>query len=255
MTQFIQCDKILVDPSMNVSRRNLRPEDCEDIAASIEVHGLQTPVSVRLCPESDEYEYELYLGFRRYTAVCVNLGIPVIECKITEMSREEARIHNVVENLMRKDLTYWEQCNALALGWPEGTTETEIARALGCSQTWVHHRLGVKDLPESIRLQIESGDFSPAQVGIILQQSPKDRIRAASRLKAGKAAGETIRDMQRTLTNRKNNRSKAQVKAVMTKCLELGTPTDEAAVHAFRFATGEISDTLFFELLDKLRSV
>ena len=233
---------------MNVSRRNLRPEDCEDLAASIQVHGLAQPVSVRLCPESDEYEYELYMGFRRYVATAVNLGLPTIDCIVRKISRQEAKILNVVENLKRADLTYWEQCRAIRMGFPEGTAETDIAKALSASRTWVHHRWAIWDLPESVMLQIEQGDFTPSQVGVILQQSPEDRARAAERLKAGKAAGLTVRDLQRTMTNRKNNRSKSQVKSVMTKCMELG---HDGAVHGMRFAIGEISDTLLFELLDK----
>ena len=53
---------------------------------------------------------------------------------------------------------------------------------------------------------------------------------------------------------KKKPEPKKEVKKTMTACLEAGSPTDEAAVHAMRYCTGEISDTLLYELLDKLRS-
>ena len=249
ITDKIPCSAIDADPSFNVCRGNLTPADCNELAASIAVHGLQFPVLVR--PVVDGYE--LVSGFRRFMAVSVNLGHETIDCIVREMTREEALVLNVVENLQRSDLSFWEQCRAVRAAFPEDTPQTEIAKALSCSRTWVKKRTQLWKLPESILLQIEAGMLSPAQVDVIIQQSTEaEQIQAATKLKAGQAAGETVRDLQRELTGRKNSRSKNQVKAVMSKLIESGREADEAAMQGMRFSIGEISDTLLFQLLDKL---
>lgn len=247
--QEIPVSQINNDPAFNVCRSNLSPADCEDIAQSIQVHGLQIPVLVR--PVEGLKGYELVSGFRRFMAVSVNLGLETIPAFVREMSAEEARILNVIENLQRVDLTFWNQCCAIKAAFSDLGKQTDIANALGKSRQWVKKRVQLWELPEQLLIQIEAGLISPSEVDIIIQQDEKDRLRAAAKLRAGKAAGESIRDLQRDLTGRQNSRSKTQVKKVMTVCMEQG---HEAAVHALRYATGEISDTLLYELLEKVKN-
>lgn len=239
---------ILADPADNVSRSDMSPELCKDIAASIEVNGLMQPVTVRKSDNPESlYRYELVMGFRRFTAVAVNLGQSEIKAFLVDCTKEEARIMNLTENLQRKDLSFWEEARGLGLAFPEGTKYATIAAALGYSETWVRNRYSLMSMPIEIQQQAEAGLLGAAEVGIILQQEEKDRIKVANKLRAGKKAGKTIKDLQRTLTKRKNYRSKSECKKMMTKCMERGSMD---AVHALRYASGEISDTLLLDLLD-----
>jgi ParB/RepB/Spo0J family partition protein len=243
------------DPAFNICRSQLTPADCEDLAASIQIHGQQTPVLVRPLPEPDCGKlYNLVVGFRRYMAIAVNLGCDHINAFVREMTHQEAQVLNVIENLQRTDLSFWDECRAIRAAFPSETRQCDICRELGKSMPWVKKRQQLWELPESILVQVEAGLLGPADVEIILQQDRRDRIRAANKLRAGKAAGESIRSIQGGLTNRQSLRPKKEVKKTMTLVLEAGSPTDEAAVHAMRYCTGEISDTLLYELLDKLRS-
>lgn len=251
--QRIKCSQITADPANNVSRPFLTPENCEGLAAQISENGLESPVTVRHLGEPTMYS--LAVGFRRFTAVSVNLGEEYIYAFVKDCTVEEGRKLNLAENIQRQDLTFWEQCCGIRGAYPNDLgRHTDIGREVGKSVTWVKKRASIWKLPEEILLQVEAGLLSPAQIDVILlQQTEAEQIQATKKLKAGEAAGQTVRDLQRSLTGRKNNRSKAQVKVVMSEIIKCGTPTSEAALHGMRFAIGEISDTLLYELLDKLR--
>ena len=133
MLKMIPCDSILADLSNNCSRQDLTPEDCEDLAASIEVNGLQQSVVVRPTPEygsETPKPYQLVIGYRRFTAVSVNLGLTEIECTVREYTDEEAKIANVIENLQRKDISFWEECCALRIAFPDDTKTKQIQISL-----------------------------------------------------------------------------------------------------------------------------
>lgn len=245
----IPCRDIRADPEDNVSRCDMTPHLCQDIAASIEVSGLMQPVTVRKTdnPEAG-YRYELVMGFRRFTAVSVNLGQLEIKAFVVECTKAEARIMNLTENLQRKDLTFWEEARGLRLAFPPETPRPKIMKALGYSDDWVKVRWRIDELPKEVQDQVREGLLGSAEVNIIQQMKDRDsKIKAARKLMAGKRAGKTIKDLQRDLTNRKNHRSKAEVKKMMTICMEKDCME---AVHALRYASGEISDTLFLDLLD-----
>ncbi len=243
MAEFIRCDLIDADPKDNASREPFSPESCQELAATIEATRLIQPITVR--PVGDRFA--VFVGFRRFTAVSVNLGREEIACNIEEVTREEGLILNVIENLQRQDLSYWEQCSGLKAAFPEDSSMIDISTKISYSSSWVRLRWLFWELPESIREGVRSGEYGPADISIILQQPPEERVRAASRLKAGKATGETLKDLQRGLTGRKNHRSKAEVKRMMTVAMEMDKMD---AVHMGRYACGEISDTLLIELLD-----
>ena len=243
----IPCSDILADPDDNVSRSDLCPADCADIASSIASNGLMQPVTVR---KSDGvgHRYELVMGFRRFTAVSINLGEPEIKAFVVDCTKEQARIMNLTENLQRKDLSFFEEARGLRLAFPPETPRKVIGQQLGYSDDWVKTRWRLHSLPKAIQDQVEAGLLGAAEVNIIQQQADRAaQLSTANKLRAGKKAGKTIKDLQRTLTNRKAHRSKKDVMRMMTVCMEKGRMD---AVHALRYACGEISDTSLIDYLD-----
>lgn len=249
-TQMISVDLINADPSLNIARTSTTPADCEELAASISTKGLQTPIMVRPV-EGDRYE--MVYGFRRYTAVAVNLGLDEIECYVKEMTRREAMILNVTENIQRKDMTFWEECCAVRDCFPEGTKLDIIASAFGKSINWVRRRMAVWKMPWKVRNQIKNGLLTASHIDIIMRKDPEDQLRTAAAIKKGVAAGKSF-DLIATelLPGRKKARPRKNHGIMLTHCLEKGY--DEAVI-ALRWVCGEISDTLCRELLDKNRKV
>lgn len=75
--------------------------DVESLAEDIKKHGLLQPVTVNS-------EYKLLAGGRRYAA-CVEAGLTAIPAIIRESQGEVEELEiELVENLHRKDLTWWE---------------------------------------------------------------------------------------------------------------------------------------------------
>lgn len=244
---MIACDRINCDQKNNVSRQDLTPVQCADLAASIQEHGLEQPIVVSPDTSVEDYDYRVVLGNRRFVAIAINLGRPEIQCIIRHYEQEEGLVANVVENLLRLDITYWEQCCALKQAFPAHAQVKDLCRSLSKSDSWVRVRWLMWTLAKSIRDGVEAGLYGPAEIGVLLKQDPAERTKAATKIRKGKAAGQSMKEMSRSMIGNKGHRSKKDVKRMMTKCMEMDKLD---AVHALRFACGEISDTLLLELLE-----
>ncbi len=116
-----------------------------ELAASISHHGLLHPIVVR--PVDDKFE--LIAGSRRLAAVRL-LGWRKVPCQIAELNDQEAFEVALVENVNRKSLDPFEEAKAFEdyttrYGWG---SESELAKKLGKSVTYVSRRLTLLTLPE-----------------------------------------------------------------------------------------------------------
>lgn len=242
----IKCSEISADPESNISRERMRPMECQEMASSIEQHGLQQPVIVK----KTETGYKLIAGFRRFTAVSVNLGQEEIFAVVTDS--DDPELINLLENIQRKDLTFWEECCALKKTFPEGTKITEMEKSLSKSYTWIRARWLVWTLPDEVIAQIEHGLLGYADV-MLLIKGKVDAVVAAEKLIAGKAAGKNTNSMAKDITGDKKRRTKVEMQTFMTKCLEMGCME---AVQTLRYALGEIEQkTLYNWLLENKKKV
>lgn len=99
MTVWIKLDRI-------TDTDRLRPVDEAWVAAlaeSIRDHGLEQPIVVRPTPTSETGAYALVAGCHRLAAVRL-LGQTEIEAVVRDLSDDEARLVEIDENLMRREL-------------------------------------------------------------------------------------------------------------------------------------------------------
>ncbi|MDD6339763.1 MAG: ParB/RepB/Spo0J family partition protein, partial [Butyrivibrio sp.] len=75
-------------------------EEMEALMASIKVHGVIEPVTVR---KKDDGRYEMISGHRRKHASS-RLGLDTIRCEVVELTREEAILQMVESNLHREHI-------------------------------------------------------------------------------------------------------------------------------------------------------
>jgi len=124
----------------------------DELVASIKEKGVLMPILVR--PTKDGYE--IIAGHRRARAA-QEAGLNHVPARIVEMTDEEAREAQIVENLQRADIHPIEEGTAfLALVKPiaktTGTTDALgiVAARVGKSPTYVRGRLALTDLsPEA----------------------------------------------------------------------------------------------------------
>ena len=112
--------------------------DLSELMASVAEKGIIEPLIVR----QRGGRYQIIAGERRYHAA-VQVGLREVPVVIREVDDAEVMELALVENLQRKDLTAFEEAEALhQLAQKCSYTHEDMARKLGKSRT-VDHRVAV----------------------------------------------------------------------------------------------------------------
>lgn len=236
----IKISDIDLRESKNTSRDAISwsPRECEELATNMAVNGQLVPVAVR---DLSNGKWKLIYGFRRVTAA-IMLGWETIDA-IAQTEDTDDGLANLIENLMRRDLSLWEECKALKEIFDGSLTHEEIARQLGFSRTWVRTRRRLWECPEEVQLQVQRGELSATDLMEIVKLSPEEQVAKARLVAEAAANGESTRSR---LPVRKHPRSIKELRRLQTQIHESGREDWKAIV---RFALGEIdSESLFTEL-------
>ncbi|RBW69142.1 nucleoid occlusion protein [Bacillus taeanensis] len=143
--QKITVDKII--PNQFQPRSVFNEERIEELAQTIEEHGIIQPIVVR--KRNDQYE--LIAGERRLRAV-QKLGWESISAIVKEMDDEQTASVALIENLQREELTAIEEAIAYAkLIEIHGLTQEGLAKRLGKGQSTIANKLRLLKLPEPIQ--------------------------------------------------------------------------------------------------------
>ncbi|MDN2453692.1 nucleoid occlusion protein [Lactobacillus sp. UCMA15818] len=125
-------------PNRFQPRKVFEEEKIVELANTIRDHGLLQPIIVR---EYQENKFEIIAGERRFRAVSL-LQWEKISAIVKEMTDTEAASLAVIENLQRESLTAIEEAKAYhELMELNKLTQTELAKALGKSQSFVANKL------------------------------------------------------------------------------------------------------------------
>ena len=122
--------------------------DLSELTASVKEKGVLEPLLVK---PKGKGEWMIIAGERRWRAATLAglTEVPCIEMDLDEQSIAEIAL---IENLQRKDLTIWEEADALAsLSQKFGYTQEEIAKKISKSRTTVTELLTVASIPSEIR--------------------------------------------------------------------------------------------------------
>jgi ParB family chromosome partitioning protein len=141
-SQVWQIPVATITDSKRNPRRRLSAID--QLAASIQEHGLLQPVVVRKQPRN---RFQLVAGHRR-VAAARQLGWETIPALVRSANEDEAYLLTLVENLQRTDLNPREEADALAVLVRErGWSTRQVAAAIQRSQAFVSKRLRVFEDP------------------------------------------------------------------------------------------------------------
>ena len=128
----------------------LTPERCEGLIASITQHGQAQPGLVRAIEGSEEYDYEVIFGLRRWYA-CSEAGIR-FTAEVTSAGDLECSKLMMDENEYSEDISELEKC--FSIRSQVGTlfdTGSDLAQHMGISKQIVGRRLvaaKLQDYPE-----------------------------------------------------------------------------------------------------------
>lgn len=146
--------------------------DIKELAASIERHGLISPLTIA----EEDGNYRLLAGNRRLHALRL-LGRTDAPCNVIIPTPEIADEITIAENLIRKDLSPVEEAYAFALLLDRtGQSHHQLADQLGKERTYVTRRLLLLDLDNITLGAVEEGVINLSQA-LLLRRIPDPAIR------------------------------------------------------------------------------
>lgn len=119
----------------------------EELAQTIETHGLIQPVVVRKVND----QYEIIAGERRWRAA-ITLGWETVSAIVKEYDDAQTAAVALIENLQREELTAIEEAMAYAkLIDIHGLTQESLAQKLGKGQSTIANKLRLLKLPPVVQ--------------------------------------------------------------------------------------------------------
>ena len=207
----------LVDPNPSQPRQVMG--DLSELMASVAEKGIIEPLVVR--PFGGRFQ--IIAGERRYHAA-VQVGLREVPVVIRDADDREVMEIALVENLQRKDLTPFEESEALQqLAQRCGYTHEDMARKLGKSRTAITESLSLKNMPEEVRNLCRLADITSKSTLLqIVRQSDPEKMLALVEKLAGQGAT-TRQDVRKETAKPASGRPKTFVFAFKppTKAFDL----------------------------------
>jgi ParB family chromosome partitioning protein len=180
-----------VDPNPNQPRQVMG--DLSELIASIAEKGVIEPLVVRRRGD----RFQIVAGERRYQA-SVQAGLRELPVVIRDVDDAEVIELALIENLQRKDLTPFEEAEALhGLAERCGYTHEDLARRLGKSRTSITESLALAQMPEEVRNLCRLADIGSKSLllQVVRQETPQKMTALVERIASqGGATRQQVRD-------------------------------------------------------------
>lgn len=165
-----------LQPGKYQPRKEMEPEQLQELADSIKKQGLLQPLLVR---KLDNGSYEIIAGERRWRASQL-AGLKEIPVILKQVDDETAMAMALVENLQREDLNAMDQARAMQRLTTEfGLTHQQVADLLCKSRTAVSNFLRLLSLSTSVRTLLEHGDIDMGHARALLALKEEQQYQAA----------------------------------------------------------------------------
>jgi len=146
-----------VKPNPNQPRRTFRPEDLNDLAASIREKGILQPLIVR---EIDGGMFEIVAGERRWRAA-QQAQLHEVPVLVRAFSDAEVIEVAIIENIQRADLNPIEEALGYSLLMKSyDRTQDKLAKVLGKSRSHIANMVRLLNLPTDVRDLVQDGHLS-----------------------------------------------------------------------------------------------
>jgi len=227
-----------IDPNPNQPRQVMG--DLSELISSIAEKGILEPLVVRQRGD----RYQIIAGERRYQAA-VQVGLRDLPAVIREVDDTEVIELALIENLQRKDLTPFEEAEALhGLADRCGYTHEDLARRLGKSRTSVTESLALHAMPEEVRNLCRLADISSKSLLLqVVRQETSEKMTALIE-KIASQGGATRQQVREVTAKPKAGRPKHYVFAYR--------PTTKAFNLKLNFAKSRVSKD---EIIDALEAI
>ncbi len=179
----------LLDPNPNQPRQVMG--DLSELMASVSEKGIIEPLVVR----QKSGRFQIIAGERRYHAA-VQVGLREVPVMIREVGDAEVMELALVENLQRKDLTPFEEGEALQQLCEQcNYTHEDLARKLGKSRTSITESLSLTNMPADVRNLCRLADITAKStlLQIVRQSDHKKMVALVERVAHGGGTRQQVR--------------------------------------------------------------
>ncbi len=169
-----------IAPNRWQPRRHFDPQKLEELARTIESHGLMQPLVVRKRADGG---YELIAGERRLRAIRDILRRETAPARVISADDDMVREMALVENLQRDDLNPIEEALAYReLHTELGMTHEAIAARVQVSRPKITNAIRLLELPEEIKRLVAANDLPAGSARALLGLSnPVSQLKLARR--------------------------------------------------------------------------
>jgi len=217
-------------PNPGQPRREFDREKLQELADSIQEHGLLQPILVK--PEGNRYI--IIAGERRFRATQL-AGIDRINCIVSDCTEQEMTEKALIENIQRADLSPVEEGLAYArLIQDYRLTQEQVAKRVGKGRPTVANLLRIIQLPAEVLELINKEAISLGHAKVILSLDNKEQ-----QISLAKRAVEEVLSVRETEMIAQNSEKKVQraknaVKTPKNKSYSSLNDIEEKLRHSFQ---------------------
>ncbi|ABI69854.1 ParB/RepB/Spo0J family partition protein [Syntrophomonas wolfei] len=181
-------------------RKNFDEKSLQELADSIQEHGLLQPLIVRHRQDG----FELVAGERRWRAAQI-AGLIQVPALIREMDDVQAAEVSLVENIQRDDLSAVEEAMAYKYMMDNyGYTQEVLAEKLGKSRPHIANMVRMLALPEQVLTMLERQEITAGHARAILSlPTAAEQIAAAKEIVAGRLSVRETEKKAKSIIKRK----------------------------------------------------
>lgn len=154
-----------IEPNKDQPRVHFDEDALQELADSIQTHGLLQPIVVRPMLGGT---YQIVAGERRWRA-CRIAGLTSVPVIVKELDDKQTMELALIENLQRRDLNPVEEANGYSRLLKEfSLTQDEVADRVGKSRSAVTNALRLLNLPEDMLNALAEGKISSGHARALL---------------------------------------------------------------------------------------
>lgn len=236
-------------------RRDMHPEQLEELAESIKAQGVMQPIVVReIAPD----RYEIIAGERRWRAAQL-AGLDKIPAVIRDVPDEAAIAMALIENIQREDLNPIEEAMALKRLQDEfELTHQEVAQAVGKSRTTVTNLLRLIALTDDVKMLLEHGDLEMGHARALLTLEAEEQRDIARQIVA---KGLSVRQTETLVRSYQENKHKTKGKEIAAPSADIRRLQEQlsdklgAGVEIQHTAKGKGKLVISYNTLDELDGI
>ena len=164
-----------VHPGPYQPRHRVDDEQIQSLAQSIRDRGILQPLLVRRHPEHAN-AFEIVAGERRWRAA-QQAQVHEIPVVVKDFSDRDVLEIGLVENLQRQDLSPLEEAEGYSRLLKEfDQTQTNLARAVGKSRSYVANMVRLLALPESVKELVDGGALTAGHARALLNADDPETL-------------------------------------------------------------------------------